>query len=681
MNILLGALLALQAATASWPQCTNRLGTLDSLSTVVAESLAQRFAPPLSFAPGERFFPTIPFFTALDGDGAIGDPSKADFADPWEVAPYLTDKTLEPIDSTHVAWKELLRAYHPDDVDGGSQEPDHHLMEYALKRVVVLYRLCSLSSRQSKTLIRFLKSDEQAFERFENTRRLDAILGRSPQFDVIQYFLYYLADWGLQGHPNDIELVSVFFPTDRTKLEQFRIVVGSGHSPRTPNNVLVLSAFHRGENRLEDSTFVMVELGGHSSAPDLRPIGRFTPGLDANWHPYNVWGTRDAQAVGGVGYLGKYAQAMTFDRGYGSDGTLVFPPRYQPGEMVAAKREVQGTDSTARASRPSAAPANHQYRLLPVSLLSHLDTLLVFDAALPDSAKLEEISSAVSAIQKRLCPARTDTLSGCRGLDRDTWRSRPFSKLDTDTRLAAITAMRRWRNGMIIDTTFGRFEPRDQPLPGLPRILQQLSPTEREIRDAGTHRPWEHQSYMGKCKKGEKCEDKADPTEVFKAHLFRPTTYTVKLDGGLRNLLLLGMTAAPTDGYELYTGIVVPAFRSHGLPVRFGGFMELHVGVNCGWRCRAVSPTFAVLQEGHRNSIISWYATGSWVPRRPEVTQTPGAGEFALGGGLSLLPKISDNTFGVINVIRIRAGIRFDPFKGEDLLGRVRWEFHLAVRQ
>ena len=31
-----------------------------------ARKLAERYAPILSFAPGERYFPTIPFFTALD---------------------------------------------------------------------------------------------------------------------------------------------------------------------------------------------------------------------------------------------------------------------------------------------------------------------------------------------------------------------------------------------------------------------------------------------------------------------------------------------------------------------------------------------------------------------------------------------------------------------------------------
>jgi hypothetical protein len=186
---------------------------------------------------------------------------------------------------------------------------------------------------------------------------------------------------------------------------------------------------------------------------------------------------------------------------------------------------------------------------------------------------------------------------------------------------------------------------------------------------------------MGKCAKGKECEGKADPSEVFKAHLFRPNTYTTGLDGGLRNLVLWGATASPTDTYELYTGLVVPAFRSHGLPIRLGGFLELHAGVSCAWRCRAMSPMLGVLQEGNRSNQLSWYLRASWTPRRPEVVRRDDVGEFLVGGGISLLPVLATNTFGVINIVRIRAGLRLDPFQGKDLLQRVRWEFNLAFRQ
>ncbi len=682
MNVLIGVLMSLQlqAGDSPWPRCEeHRAVPKDPVADAEATWLARRFAPVLSFGPGERYFPTIPFFSAFDGDGE-------DFRDPWEVAPYL--RNLPPAqakDSLHVSWKELLKLYHPEPARAG--EPDHGAMEYALKRAVVLYRICSLPPDQNEKVIRFLKSDEQAFDRFEEVRALDSILrgpahrgkGKDtlelrPTFDVIQYFLYYLADRGLQGHPNDIELVSVFLPTDSLTRGQFRIVVGSGHTARTPNNVLVLSAFHRGEARLDDSNFVMVELGGHSSAPDVRPYGKFTPGLDANWHAYDVWGTRDAQSSSGVGYMGQYEQSMTFDRGLGSVGIFVFPPDYDTTAMRRTTQAIQGPVDTAaeKVAQERGEPLYHQYRLLPVHLLFQLDS------ALEDGVDLDALSEAVSAIQWRLCPPRRlgpEPRLPCVGADSVTWSSERFSDLPDSTRRRAVEAMLRWKRDLIIDTTYNRFEPRNQALPGLPRIVEELSRSPRQFFAASKHRPWDHESFKGACRKG-KCVP--DPTQVFKVHLFRPNTYTA----GLTDLLLLGSTVAPTDGFELYTGIVIPAFRSHGLPIRTGGFTELQIGINRGWEEGGdFSPTFRILQQGHRNHLVSYYLSASWVPRRPHVIQDPDAGEFSFSGGASLLPWLSTKTAGFPNVIRLRAGIRLDPLEGGDLLSRVRWELHLAVRQ
>ncbi len=68
---------------------------------------------------------------------------------------------------------------------------------------------------------------------------------------------------------------------------------------------------------------MLVELGGHASAPDLNADGRFDPGLDANWHVENLWGTRDVQATTGLGGIGKYQAAMTVSR---KIADKIFPP-------------------------------------------------------------------------------------------------------------------------------------------------------------------------------------------------------------------------------------------------------------------------------------------------------------------------------------------------------------------
>ena len=686
MSLLVIALLTFQSATVSWSACSAPWE--GPVGSSLADTLARKFAPALSFAPGEGLFPTVPFFTALDGDGANGDPAKADLEDPWEIAPYLRRPgtqlpvaTAVPLHSLPVSWKELLNAYHPDSGAGRPIGRTGYAIDYALHRVVVLYRMCSLSRSQNKNLERYIRSDEQAFERFQQIRTFDAILKKSSpdaiaEFDVIQYFLYYLADRGLQGHPNDIELVSVFLPTAKDLREKFRIVVGSGHSTRTPNNVLVLSAFHRGESKLQDTLHVLVELGGHSSAPDLRPIGRFTAGLDANWHAYDLWGTRDAQAAGGIGYIGHYRQAMLFDRGFGSDGIYVYPPRYTTGGATDEVRDIKGmteqlapTPDSLRLETDSA----HIYRLVPMHLLIHLDH------ALDDTTNNAEVVRAVSRLQEGLCP-RSSPEAPCNHPDPVTWNSKRLDLLSSVEQDAAIRAMRRWKLGMNRDTAYTPYEPRNQNRPGLPRIVEFLSQRVAEPVEPGTHRPWEHQSFRGKCKGGKSCVGRADPTEVLKAHLFRPNTYTVQMDGW-KNLFLFGANAAPTDGWELYTGIVLPAFRTQAVPVRFGGFVELHAGVACGWECRPVSPTFGLLYEAHRNSYVSWYASGKWIPRRARVTDNPDAGEFTVSGGVSLLPWISDNMFRLANVVRVRAGLRLDPFQGKDLLGRVRYELNFAIRQ
>ncbi len=338
MDILFVVLLTLQTAAVPWPACSAPWQ--GPVGPSFADTLARQFAPALSFAPGEGLFPTVPFSTALDGDGSNGDPAKADLADPWEIAPYLRRPGSQlPADSSvalnslPVSWKELLNAYQPDSGAGHPIGRTGYALDYALHRVVVLYRVCSLSRNQNKNLERYLRSDEQAFERFQQIRTFDVILKKpSPdaiaEFDVIQYFLYYLADRGLAGHPNDIELVSVFLPKAKDLREKFRIVVGSGHSTRTPNNVLVLSAAHRGESRLQDTLHVLIELGGHSS---IRICAR-SGGLFQASTPTGMRTTSGArampQAASGIGYIGQYRPAMLFDRGFDPTASTCIPEIY-----------------------------------------------------------------------------------------------------------------------------------------------------------------------------------------------------------------------------------------------------------------------------------------------------------------------------------------------------------------
>jgi hypothetical protein len=140
---------------------------------------------------------------------------------------------------------------------------------------------------------------------------------------VIQYFVYYLQDWGLMGHSEDIEYAFVFIPEEAEAAKSFRVIVGAGHDPPAPNNVLVLTdreAFTPRHNHPN----ILVELGGHSSAPDMPPFGQFSAGLDVNWHIDDLWGTRDEQATAGRSFSGRYEGTMTYPRD-AEDAVTLFP--------------------------------------------------------------------------------------------------------------------------------------------------------------------------------------------------------------------------------------------------------------------------------------------------------------------------------------------------------------------
>jgi hypothetical protein len=268
-----------------------RPGTPDS-------TVAQRYAPIFHFAPGEQWFPVLPFFSAFDTDfrdtAAIAPliPGGAAAAGivPGRMGPSYLD--MDSIDTTY-------RRY-----TGSHTAP---------KNAAIRYRVRCLDKREVKRLESGLFRDRQASRRYrlDRFRRLfDYDRGRG--FLVLEYYLYYLHDTGLTGHQHDTEKVYIFVPTDPASADSFRVVVGAGHSPVTPNNILVLTdTVALGEQH----THVLVELGGHSSSPDLPPYGDIRRGWDVNWFlGQDVWGTRDVQSVAGTGFLGDYDNWKTIPR-------------------------------------------------------------------------------------------------------------------------------------------------------------------------------------------------------------------------------------------------------------------------------------------------------------------------------------------------------------------------------
>ncbi len=297
--------------------------------------LARTYAPVLRFAPSERYFPTIPYYTAFLDSARMVVP----FSDSVELP--LISQVREAYD---LALDRSARPY-----------------ELKLPLPVVFYRVCDFAepepadpeaqadsaARQRRWrnkawhLWDYLRSDEQAWHRFRleeartsdtsmaatraavPDRRSGSLIRGINRFRVIQYFVYYLQDWGLQGHSEDIEYTFVFIPADTVAAKSFRVIVGAGHDPPAPNNVLVLASREASKRRHYHAN-VLVELGGHSSAPDMPPFGQFSAGLDVNWHIDDLWGTRDEQATAGLSFSGRYEGTMTYPRDP-EDAVTLFP--------------------------------------------------------------------------------------------------------------------------------------------------------------------------------------------------------------------------------------------------------------------------------------------------------------------------------------------------------------------
>lgn len=327
------------------------------------DSLIRMNAPVLRFADLEEHFPTAPFFSALDGLDNDGD-GRFDFRDPDEVSPRPSPVADGP---PRASWERLDAFYHAGplpftDQGSGITYPP---------APTVLHRTRILSDGDERRLWRFLRSDLEAWRRTGIQPMWESWRRSCRELRVLEYYLYYVDDQGLEGHEEDIEFVFVFLPADADPHRPtFRITVGAGHVQRTPNNVLVVvddrnPANHRSaQEDLYSPQHVLVELGGHASAPDRSLRGSFQAGLDANWHGPEVWGTRDVLALTGTGFFGAYEPQMTLAR----EGSKRFRPRIYP--------EQRGG-----------------YRLVPVEVFARLDSALVSETASRDEvrSRLEDV--------------------------------------------------------------------------------------------------------------------------------------------------------------------------------------------------------------------------------------------------------------------------------------------------
>lgn len=525
------------------------------------------------------FFPVTPMFTAFDGIDN-DDNGLVDFADPTEIA---------PVDSRgRLSWEGVTQYYNEVGYDKTG-------------RAAVFYRVRDLDRSRVRELWRYLRSDEQRWKRFDIAPGdLRILRADSTTFQVIEYYPYYLNDFGLIGHKWDTEIMFVFLPKDAGLAEKFRVLVGGGHTQRVPSNVLVISGDHA--ERLQGPNMrpgVLVELGDHSSALDVDPFGQFQPGHDANWQDHDIWGTRDVQASSGRGALGPYELAMTFPR---EGAVRLFPPQ-----------QVLADDSLPLIRGIPSGLIRKDYSLLPAEAFHCL-----FEAV-ENGGSLSQIEVWMNLIARQPW----------------SWGFTGFQTLTPTQKDAAVTAMRGWANG----------NPRSK------------------------RRVWETPHY------------RKPPTRIFKQHLFRPVLQAMSPVDYL-NLLNVWTTVHANRATLVQFGFEVPAFW---LPIRVPGYLELHAGWY--WRCANVftncfgagaTAAFSAVHTGHYNSAFSWYGRLSYVPRRAEVMGDSTLADFAVGGGLSLVPA-SLNAPVPFKWLRVRLGLTTGATFAGPRLGRVVWELQIAL--
>lgn len=593
-------------------------------SPAAAEELAHKYAPMLRFGPEERYFPTIPFFLAFVGAG---------LRDSATIAP------LGP--GGRISWDSLDQRYQAEVRNVRSQGP-----RARPTRAAVFYQVRCLVGKQNKQLWGFLRNDPQAYHRLG----LDTLysLGlRNATFSVVVYYFYYVRDAGLEGHAHDIERVAVFTPRAPNLriaglADSLRIIVGTGHSATTPNNVLVVLGREAQEFK---SPSVLVELGGHSSAADRDDNGGFQLGQDVNWNlSSNVWGTRDAQAISGLGFLGRYQEWMTLPRPEDATVSLNFDPgpRNQADQVSHEKDRRQamgyrdslfGQKAPPGPALPPPSPATTVgYALLPVETFRALGGVV-------DSLHRE----SSPAIRARLVSRARDIVDGDIAPRLNlSWRFQGFAGADDDRVASSLRVMKRW--GDPLESSAKQSHP----------II------------------WQHPGYH------------KSPVDLLKRRLYRPTTTGMQNLGDYLSLLSIGYGEyLGRRASQIQLGITIPVFlKTLALP----GVLETSFGKydNRVLHQDSVKSRLSVglLYERHYRAILSWWGKAEFVNQRRSVEGDSLASNLSLGAGVSLMPLffIPDRLPFFAERLRLRLGVRVDTRHWQPSVRRFEVQTLLYVR-
>jgi hypothetical protein len=614
---------------ASWGQKCDPVGAAES------NRLAKRYAPILKFAPGEGYFPSLPFFPAFDEvDNGTG------------AAPPLADlDRIATLSGPRGSWVALDTMYRRR-----TQELT------APSAGAVMYRVRGLSEHETGTLWTFLKNDPQAWPRLGAEEYFNNGL-KDACFLVVEYYFYYIKDAGLQGHENDMERVSVFLPridglkerlqrrrrepayageTDSLKAVKdaalatalttgFAIVAGSGHSTTTPNNVLVVTG-QTARNLTPPA--VLVERGGHASAPNMPPYSEFNLGLDVNWNLNDyVWGTRDLQAISGRGFLGDYHSEMTLPRDPATSVTLAFNTSQARVDTIQME---QAARYAPEAAEEPGSNLSARYALIDAELLHRLFAAAdSFRRASPDQKEIYR-TRVVAIVDDTIRPALP-------------WRFRGLDSLpDSAVVDSAIQRMATWNRSMA--------NHKGKPL-------------------RHDHRVWVAGFYT------------SGPTLILKRSLYRPALKAVRNSADLAALVSPGVGLVPGRTALINANVLLPVF---GRVVSVPGVAELELAARFRRRSDGAGRNLLLgfLYDRHYKSAISWYARLSYLKDRALIQRIAGARDLDFGGGLSLMPLFPfvDNLqrFGLAGLaqkLRVRLGVQIDVRDWVPDATTLQWQF------
>jgi hypothetical protein len=174
--------------------------------------------------------------------------------------------------------------------------PEAHPCDVASTTPVVYFQVVEIKLRGDESVTLPEEDDPRFFEKVEHF--------------VLKYFFYYREDWGVGGHPHDLEAAEFEIYLDeiddghQVRLES---VTALAHGSRWYSNILHIEP----DTALPLTLFV--EEGKHATGPDRNADGHYTPGYDVNRRINDAWGIRDTLGSG-VLLTAAYSSAMTKPR-------------------------------------------------------------------------------------------------------------------------------------------------------------------------------------------------------------------------------------------------------------------------------------------------------------------------------------------------------------------------------